>query len=335
MTGIIYLDGNEHTGKSTLAHELEQHHGAVILHQGYRFRDKIFTYHAAALRKAVQMSLTCLVVIDRLWMSEAIYGQVYRGGTKWPLQGRMFDRVLRRFAALHVICATDGAHAAHVVQSKPGRDLYQDQVKTVEVEEHFLGLTDGRVTLTPADKNHFFSLSGNRGDIIRYDYRHWKVEDAVQYLLKELAKLQQRYPMFELTRDPTLMNFSGVLVPGGTLVVGDKCNPKNRKVAWPFFEYGNCSLYLAKALAEEGIVEDNVGWTNAYDDRFDEVLALAVKAGVTKCVILGRRAEKKVQERLAMMRGFDTRTVRHPQSARRFDHRNLAGYGHDLKVAFS
>jgi hypothetical protein len=345
---VLLLDGAEHSGKSTLAHYLAEHHGALVLHHGYRFRDKIFAYHAAGLAKAYHASKDRLVVFDRLWMSEAVYGEVYRGGTRWPHQGRMFDRVLRRLGALNVICVTDPAHASSVVRDKPGRDLYQDQAKAAEVASHFLGLVNRQLTLPanryalgrPADGNYFFELQSapERSDIVHYDYRHWDVKDAAEWVL-EKARSLQKY-LSPLCLDRELMNLAGRLELGladQVLVVGDKCNPRNQKVAWPFFGYHDSSLYLAEALSRAGIHEEKLIWTNANDLGFDRVVQECVASGgVKRFVALGRSAEEALLGLADASSAMDPQQiirVPHPQVVRRFDHANVAGYGAEIKAA--
>jgi adenylate kinase family enzyme len=345
---VVYIDGNEHSGKTTLANYLAEHYGALVLHHGYRFRDKIFAYHTTGLLKAYYAPRDQLVVFDRLWMSEAVYGEVYRGGTRWPHQGRMFDRILRRLGALNVVCVTDPAHASSIVRDKPGRDLYQDQAKAAEVASHFLGLVNRQLTLPgskyedgrPRDGNYFFELqyTQKRDDIVHYDYRYWDVKEAAEWIVEEARSLQTN--LSAECNDRSLMNLAGRLELGRTdqvLMVGDRCKARNDRVAWPFFAYHDSSLYLAEALSRAGIQEEQLIWTNANDPGFDRVVQECVAVGgVRRFVALGRSAEEallKLADESSEMRPDQIRRVPHPQVVRRFDYSNSAGYGAEIKAA--
>ena len=336
MNGIVYLDGGEHTGKSTLAAHLAERCGALVIHHGYRFKDQMFAYHAAGLRRAIEASASRLVVIDRHWMSEAVYGHVYRGGTRWPQEGRMMDRMLRRFGAYTVICATDPDHAAGVARSHPGRDLYKSEAQARECMRHWIGLARGEVTDAG---NYFFSRQvyrsmGAPDEVGLYDYRYWNVADFAGSMLERLAHVRDRIPPDAL--NPKIMNLAGRLphpddLTTTTLMVGEACNPKNSKVAWPFFEYGNSSLFLAKAMDAYGIPEDRLAWTNCRDTHFDLVLRLFAAAGGDSYVAIGRTAAEALVAR--GIRRFGE--VRHPQFVRRFDSKNLYGYGEEIALALS
>ena len=77
---IIVLDGPDAVGKTTLANKIvEMYPNTKYLHLTYRFKDKIFDYHTAAIRLASKWAKTHNVIIDRWWPTEAWYATVYRG----------------------------------------------------------------------------------------------------------------------------------------------------------------------------------------------------------------------------------------------------------------
>ena len=76
MKGIIVIDGCDGTGKTTLAEAICRRYDGVYIHNTYRWPTKMPLYHTAALHRALKLAKTRLVVIDRLWMSEAIYAEV-------------------------------------------------------------------------------------------------------------------------------------------------------------------------------------------------------------------------------------------------------------------
>lgn len=334
VNGIICLDGPEHVGKSTLACYLSEHYNAVVFHRGYRFKDKIFTYHTSALRKAVALSATRLVVIDRLWMSENVYGQVYRGGTRWPHQGRMFDRILRRFHALQVVAVPeDPGHAIKILRAKPGRDLYQDERQAVEASNCYLRLAQAVHDVPLADRvpaagtGYLFELADRerlfRDDVVWYDYTRWSTRDMAQYLVARLNTLRSRAGSLEL--DPTFNNLAGRLTGATTLLVGDRCNVKSQKIRWPFFDYSNCSLFLAEAHSLAGIEEENLAWTNANDPGFEQVLE-ATETQPFRYVALGKMAFSALVDAGVCDR-HNVCFVPHPQAVRRFNHDSQPDYG--------
>jgi len=102
--GIIVLDGADSSGKTTLARYFVEHYGARYLHVGPS--DRVWLYHLAAFRRAERLAAAGeLVVMDRHWMSECVYGSVYRGGSAYPVTARCFDRLWIRSAAVNVLCA--------------------------------------------------------------------------------------------------------------------------------------------------------------------------------------------------------------------------------------
>ena len=77
MKGIIIIEGSDASGKTTLANKLLRKYNGIIFHQTYRFKNKIPIYHMAILRKALKLSKTRLIILDRLHISEYIYGKVF------------------------------------------------------------------------------------------------------------------------------------------------------------------------------------------------------------------------------------------------------------------
>lgn len=105
MKGIIILDGPDACGKTTLANKFIEKYGGTYIHLTYRFADKMPIYHAAMLRKALKLSKSQLVIIDRLHVSEYIYAKVFRGGTKWPWMLPMFNSLCRELNIPIIVCA--------------------------------------------------------------------------------------------------------------------------------------------------------------------------------------------------------------------------------------
>lgn len=107
MKGIIILEGQDASGKTTLANKLLKSYKGIYIHATYRFKNKMPIYHAALLRKALKLSKNQLVIIDRLHISEYIYAKVFRGGTPWPEVFKMFNSFCRELNIPIILCVPD------------------------------------------------------------------------------------------------------------------------------------------------------------------------------------------------------------------------------------
>jgi adenylate kinase family enzyme len=285
LTGIIVLEGANATGKSTLAKELERKHGAIVMHQTYRFRNNIFNFHTAVLRRAIKLAKTQLVVLDRLWMSEEVYAHVYRGGTPWPHQGRMVDRVLQQASAVTVVCISmdDMVLRDRFLKTRAYR---QDAgvAKNLEVNIRFRSLFE-RISI-PNRKTYFDDLVDAhdlRSDIIPYEIG----EDTALTIEKVLHQIKDRQNK-QLKGALGNPNFIGNLYQAEYLFVGDVTNPKY-KWSWPFYDYCGCSLWMAEQLHHDLFDETVAVWTNAHGEpktlsqlagRGLKTIALGVNAGL-------------------------------------------------------
>ena len=306
LTGIIVLEGANATGKSTLAKELERKHGAIIMHQTYRFRDRIFDFHTAVLRRAIKLAKTRLVVLDRLWMSEEVYAHVYRGGTPWPHQGRMVDRILQQASAVTVVCVSRDDDVLRE-RFKKTRSYRQDAgaEKNLEVNTRFRSLF---VKLSvPTRKTYFDDLidaHDMRSDIIPYEIG----EDMTLTIDKVFAqiKARQKAQIKGALGNP---NFIGNLYGAEYLFVGDVTNPKF-KWSWPFYDYCGCSLWMAEQLHHDLFDETLAVWTNA--NGTPDVISQLIGRGL-KTIALGVNAGFELKRR-----GVPFQHVPHPQWGRRF-----------------
>ena len=75
---IVLLEGADGSGKSTLARDLKDRYGARVMHG--RVWRRMARWHAGMMRRAVRLAQAGeLVVLDRHWLSEYVYGPVFRG----------------------------------------------------------------------------------------------------------------------------------------------------------------------------------------------------------------------------------------------------------------
>lgn len=304
---IVVVEGVDGSGKTTLANELAKRHGdAVILHQVYRWKRLMFEYHTAVLRQAAHLAdQGRLVILDRMWPSELVYGKVYRGGSKFWLEGRFMDRVLLKHAAVYVFCSGS-------------LDVLEARNAKLKKERHELYSTSYRELYHAYEELYAQMASSWRlWDILRYSI---EANDPVQFskdILERSAFWRSRQYQPALAHH--CQNMLGHVGYAKVLFVGDRCNQKHRFMEWPFYEYGNCSLFMTRCLEELGHCEHEALWTNATcsdQEQCGTDLAkfLSNTVPALNIVALGREAS------LGLARAdVPHQFLPHPQYGRRFD----------------
>ena len=101
---IICLEGPDGTGKSTLASVLAQKTGGVVMHQTYRYKGHMNTYHWAVLQHALRLAEERTVILDRWWPSEIAYGNTYRGGPENPYEFEYMRDISKIAGMSYVFC---------------------------------------------------------------------------------------------------------------------------------------------------------------------------------------------------------------------------------------
>lgn len=76
---LIILEGPDGSGKSTIAAAIAKRLGVLVDHHGPYLRESQITHHYLTSMQPVILSDNH-VVMDRCWISEHIYGRVYREG---------------------------------------------------------------------------------------------------------------------------------------------------------------------------------------------------------------------------------------------------------------
>ena len=114
--GLIVIEGPDCTGKTTLCGELQRLcPDALYIHATYPYENTsdVRVYHLNLLRRAMQESERRLVLLDRLWPSELVYGKVHRGGAQHPGYEVPLDRLVRKVAGIYVF-ALHGAREGYL-----------------------------------------------------------------------------------------------------------------------------------------------------------------------------------------------------------------------------
>ena len=276
MRGLILIDGPDACGKTTLAQHFKEAHGARVFHLTLRFKDKMFTYQTAALRLALRLAETQLVVLDRHWPSDCIYASVFRKGTKWPLAGRMYDRVLMKHAALHILAlptsleAGVAAHRANLDDDHPydDKDFRAVTQRYLHFGYGYKGVNDMAAAPAESDYAHEFASMGGvfkeRADWMAYriDVEGKHIENFANAALHQLVWLQSRQPVSALKFG--MRNWGGRLGTARWAVVlsNDGFDP----TGWPGYGYTPSNAALVHNLASLGVMEHDLVWFNCDGD---------------------------------------------------------------------
>lgn len=248
---IIVLEGPDGSGKTTLAQHLVKKYDAHYMHLTYRFKDRMFTYHTAALERALAIEKTGkMVVIDRWWPSINIYDDVFRKRRTFPMAGRMLDRAGMHGGVVYVLCLPMDREQ-HLKEFEARRAEGGEMYDTVEEICEGYQLWENQ--------------NSSRVDVITYDrFYHGGNLDRVA------GKIRERW--FDLNRVIPHW-FQGTRLTGGNvfdpkiMIIGEQSNPKGRHKVWPFYEHGHSSLWLTETLDQANIPESNIVWANAIDEE--------------------------------------------------------------------
>jgi thymidylate kinase len=163
---LIVLEGADGSGKSTLAKKLAELLSAKIIHLGpLRGVQDIGLVYVDAMLPAMLGDSD--VIMDRSWISEPIYGSVFRNGASRlsPAQMITLDRVAESCFGFVVLC-------------DPGLSVCMSSFRARRADEMLEG--EGQLAQVHALYNHKFS-DGNltRMPTIRYDYTRDSVDVTV------------------------------------------------------------------------------------------------------------------------------------------------------------
>lgn len=315
MKGLIILEGADGTGKTTLAKALCERFNGHYIHNTYRWPKKMPLYHTAALHRAIKLSQTQLVVIDRLWMSEAIYAEVYRGGSPWPHMGRMLDRIVRKHAGLYIICNRPEGHSEKFDQLRAEREEMYDNVDNVaqRYEELFWG------GFNSLDNGYCQQLSvrgmQGRDDVMEYriDVQGRNIPVFIDMAIGTMQRNQGYQFQDALSAD--FNNFAGFVHTAEFAFVGDRTNSKIRAIDWPFYDVGHCSAFLADCLHRHMFDETRAVWFNANGPQADYIMDEMADMGL-RFVSLGGEAFEALHRRGL---GQGVIKLMHPSYAKRFN----------------
>lgn len=336
LRGIIPLEGGDCGGKSTLGEYFREHHGAKIIHN--RRWPNMWKYHVAAVRLALKWADHGLVCLDRAWLSELVYGEVYRGGPSYDLGARCLDRILMRVGAVTVLCSPDDQQfqiKRHAARAARGEEAYKQIQKVVA---RYADLAKGNA-VHPGD-GYLAQLIrygdyAQRKDVLIYDMDRdgHHLSFVAKQVISKIRKLQaNQLPSAMIS---SRQNFTGNLVTARTVIVGDAVSPQVAALPkgpyWPMCWHDGMSAatWLNRSLHLIGHDETTTIILNANDP--DDQLTPLLQAKKLRVVTLGKRATDKV-----LKLGVSPHAeLEHPQHHRRFHHSEISDYAARLKKALS
>lgn len=303
---VTIFEGPDGSGKSTAAKEFAERTNARYVHLGPfpRVGDGLARMYVDAMMPAILGYQD--VVLDRCWLSEPIYGAVYREGQDrvGRAHARMLARLALRCGAVLVWCLP------------PEAEVLKTHARRAQPEK-----LDGKIVndLRLHEIYELYQLAEVRDasglPLICYDYT------TGQTLPNTVLNQLRPSP------HPLSMGSAGVWNAKAVLIGQDFAPHKDPDplYQWPFasFSGSGCSRWLTEQLADHGVGEHQLLWVNADQD----LRALMLKPG-TSLIALGEQADQAVKQLAAelppkMVSELKLYTVPHPQAWRRFHRKQL------------
>lgn len=326
LHGVIVLDGADCSGKTTLARHLVERYGAKYIHS--TVRKNVWKWHLGALRLAHRYSPHQLVVLDRHWLSEMIYGSVYRNQPAYDLGARCFDRALQALGCLTILCSPldQQKQLKRHAEMKETRKEHFTSIQ--KVTARYADLRDGNLAhpgTTYLDQLIRYGDYTARADVSVYDLDRYakggkRFETYVHHQVAWVQRLRENAEML-----PT--DVIGNVTHARYLFVGERLTSFYPAFMppWPFFwnDSLNAASWFNGILHELAFDETRGLWANAEPDtgRLDTLKALRPDLRV---ITLGDAAEKAVAAR----HWSDVRSLSNPLRC----HRRWA-YVADMKEA--
>lgn len=286
---VIIFEGPDGGGKTTLAKGLCMKLGYRYVHFG-----PLKTVTHGVARMYVEAMLPALlgyqgVVMDRAWLSEIPYGQVFRGGLDrlGDAQRAMLDRIALRCGAIVIKCMPPWERVEANYKARKAQEMLDnvDQLKQVYDTYADYNLTD---TALPT---------------WHYDYTSF----VASHLDSMLAFIGHCHRL-----DIASAGEAGAKI----LLVGERFT--NHKDHDPFYQLPfvsftgqGCSQWLTQGLIDHGISELDLMWVNADEITLTNIVTLAEGKIV---MALGDKSARVLDEF-----GVATRySFTHPQAWKRF-----------------
>lgn len=179
MHGIIVIEGADATGKTTLAKYLCEQFNGEYIHLTRVPAEELWEYHMEAVERVIRRAANQVVVLDRTWISEQIYEQVYRSGSTFPWKAYNLDARLRQHLAVYILCVpetVDEVVKHHDQLSKVRKEMYKPDEAFRAVVQAYYDFAHGNPNLT-TPRNYVEQITRSGGFLRR--------KDAIRYRLFE------------------------------------------------------------------------------------------------------------------------------------------------------
>ena len=290
---LFILEGCDGAGKSTLAQHLVATFKAKYVHHGsYKgVTQGLGKVYAESMLPAVLGKQA--VVLDRSWLSEAIYAKAFRNGQ--DRLGAVGVRLLNRLALRCRVI---------VVRCQPPFNVIQRNLAINHKDEHHGDLTAIRQVYQGYQEADFGLPT------IDYDFT---------------AEYDRELFYYELKNGGTVPHQAGWRTAGSLLgkvaLVGEAfASPSEHDPAyqWPFssFSDSGCSQWLTRQLVQAKVPEQSLFWVNADHPQLDDVLQTLIAYNPDiYLVTLGAKADRQLRGL-----GLHAAQAPHPQYWKRFHH---------------
>lgn len=187
MSKIIVLEGPDASGKTSLANYLCQELDAIYIHNSWYVGIDSTKEFDKCMNIAHQLKNKNInVIIDRLFLSEIIYADVYRTGSTIRS-----DKILEweRIIDLNILCLPKSPEFVIEQHNKTKNIRFEMYDNVEEVVKRYFGLWDNSYKFETSNETLNFII--NEGGLIKnskyidYDWTNSKSKDTALMLLKK------------------------------------------------------------------------------------------------------------------------------------------------------
>jgi adenylate kinase family enzyme len=146
VTGLIVLEGPDGVGKTTLGKYLVEKYDAFYMHCSYHSSINMYSMMRAVISEASRRAETQLVIIDRFWPSEDIYGVIHRKKSSLGHMARVLDRLVQRLGGIYIVLqpgySVDMHHRFQELATQR-KEMYPDNKKYVKTLDAYKAISFG------------------------------------------------------------------------------------------------------------------------------------------------------------------------------------------------